>query len=145
VGITISVVQQCQVTLPIQRFTADEVTVTVSSHRPGVAAQVLIGANLNSQDGTYQGPTTAVGQGQLTATDSQVHAHFVVLPAAGWPVLGVGAVATWEDGAAESAALTYEQLACDPLIWWQWLTRLVAVVARPFFPKTSPTPPRGSA
>jgi hypothetical protein len=39
VGITISVKQQCQPALPLQAFTADEVAVTVSSHRPGVAAQ----------------------------------------------------------------------------------------------------------
>ena len=105
---------------------------TVTSQRPGVAAQVLIGANFNSQDGSYQGSTTTVGQGQFTASGSDVEARFVVLPAAGWPVLGVGAVATWEDGAPESAALTYEQLACDPLIWWQWLIRLLAVLTRPF-------------
>jgi hypothetical protein len=144
VGITISVTQQCQTALPLQRFTADEVIVTVSSHRPGVAAQVLIAANFNSPDGSYQGPTTVVGQGQFTATGSEVDARFVVLPAAGWPVLGVGAVATWEDGAPESAGLTYEQLACDPLIWWQWLIRLLAVAARPFASRTSPAPPRGS-
>ncbi len=133
-GITISVAQECQPALPLQKFTADEVTVTVTSDRPGVGAQVLIGANFNSPDGSYQGPTTAVGQGQFTATDSQVDARFVVLPAAGWPVLGVGAVATWDDGAPEGAALTYELLVCDPLIWWKWLIRLLAVVARPFRP-----------
>ena len=65
-GITIAVTQQCQATLPLAGFTADEVTVTVTSHRPGVAAQVSIGANLNSPDGSYQGPTTTVGQGQFT-------------------------------------------------------------------------------
>jgi hypothetical protein len=32
----------------------------------------------------------------------------------GFPVLGVGAVADWADG-AHSATLTYEQIACDPL------------------------------
>ena len=47
-GITIAVTQECQTTLPLAGFTADEVTVTVTSHRPGVAAQVSIGANLNS-------------------------------------------------------------------------------------------------
>jgi hypothetical protein len=144
VGITLSVTQQCQAALPLQKLTADEVSVTVSSQRPGVAAQVLIAANLNSQDGSYQGPTTTVGQGQFTATGSQVEARFVVLPAAGWPVLGVGAVATWEDGTPESAALSYEQLACDPLIWWLWLVRVLAGLARPFARRTSPAPPRGS-
>jgi hypothetical protein len=131
-GITISVAQECQTALPLQRFAADEVTVTVTSQRPGVAGQVVIGANFNSPDGSYQGPTTNVGQGEFTASSSAVEARFVVLPAAGWPVLGVGASATWEDGAPDGAALTYELLACDPLIWWQWLIRLLAVVARPF-------------
>jgi hypothetical protein len=36
--------------------------------RPGVAARVTIVANLNSPDGSYQGPTTIVGQGQFSAT-----------------------------------------------------------------------------
>jgi hypothetical protein len=144
VGITISVTQECQTALPLQRFSADEVSVTVTSERPGVAAQVLIAANFNSPDGSYQGPTTMVGQGQFTATDSQVEARFVVLPAAGWPVLGVGAVATWEDGAPEGAALTYELLLCDPLIWWQWLIRLLVIVARPFRPRSSRARLRGS-
>jgi hypothetical protein len=144
-AITISVTQQCQIALPLPNYAPDEVTVTVTSHRPGVAAQVSIAANFNSPDGSYQGPTTTVGQGQFTATSSHVHAGFVVLPAAGWPVLGVGAVATWEDGAPESAALTYEQLACDPWIWWQWLIRVLAVVVGPFAPRTHPVSPRGSS
>src|SRR5262249_38861061 len=79
-GITITVTQECQVALPLSGSRADEVTVTVTSQRPGVAAQVNIGANLNSPDGSYQGPTTTVGQGQFTATDSEVQAGFVVLP-----------------------------------------------------------------
>ena len=62
-GITVDVTQQCQVALPVSGFSPDEVTVTVTSHRPGVAAQVTIGANLNSPDGSYQGPTTTVGNG----------------------------------------------------------------------------------
>ena len=33
-----------------------EVTVIVTSHGTGVAAQVPIGANLNSPDGSYRGP-----------------------------------------------------------------------------------------
>src|SRR5437763_16771700 len=104
-GITISVAQQCQVALPLAGLTPGEVTVTVTSHRPGVAAQVTIGANLNSPDGSYQGPTTTVGTGQFTATSSQVQAGFVVLPAAGWPVLGAGAEATWPDGAPQMLAV----------------------------------------
>lgn len=131
-GITITVAQQCQVTLPLSSVPADEVTVTVTSHRPGVAAQLSIGANLNSADGSYQGPTITVGQGQFTATGSQVQAGFVVLPAAGWPVLGVGAEATWADGTAQSLALTYVELECNPLVWWRWLIRILAILTRPF-------------
>jgi hypothetical protein len=131
-GITITVTQQCQVALPLSGSRADEVTVTVTSQRPGVAAQVTVGANLNSPDGSYQGPTTTVGQGQFTATDSEVQAGFVVLPAAGWPVLGVGADATWADGTAQSFALTYVELQCDPLVWWRWVIRVLAVLSSPF-------------
>jgi len=131
-GITIDITQQCQKTLPVSALSADEVTVTVTSHRPGVAAQVTIGANLNSPDGSYQGPTTTIGTGQFTAASTQVQSGFVVLPAAGWPVLGVGAEATWADGAPQSFALNYWQLDCDPLVWWQWLIRIIAIVTRPF-------------
>lgn len=141
-GITVDITQQCQVALPVSAFSPDEVTVTVTSHRPGVAAQVTIGANLNSPDGSYQGPTTTVGTGQFTATSSQVQAGFVVLPAAGWPVLGVGAEAIWEDGAPQSFALNYWQLECDPLVWWQWLIRILAIVTRPFSARPSRIPHR---
>jgi len=141
-GITIDITQQCQVALPVSAFSPDEITVTVTSHRPGAAAQVTIGANLNSPDGSYQGPTTTVGTGQFTATSSQVQAGFVVLPAAGWPILGVGAEATWEDGAPERFALNYWRLECDPLVWWQWLIRILAIVTRPFPARTSRMPHR---
>jgi hypothetical protein len=143
-GITIAVTQQCQTTLPLAGFTADEVTVTVTSHRPGVAAQVSIGANLNSSDGSYQGPTTTVGHGQFTAAArSRVRAGFAVLPS-GWPVLGVGAEAIWEDGAPHSIALAYEQLACDPWVWWRWPVRILDLLTRPFLAGISSMPPRGS-
>lgn len=131
-GITISVAQQCQIALPLPSFKADEVTVTVTSHRPGVSGQVTVGANFNSLDGSYQGPTATVGQGQFTAASPHVKVSFVVLPAAGWPLLGAGAVATWADGAPESATLTYAELACDPLVWWGWLIRVIAFVTSPF-------------
>ena len=142
-GITITITQQCQVALSLAGLTPDEVTVTVTSHRPGVAAQVTIAANFNSLDGSYQGPTTTVGQGQFTARRSRVHAGFVVLPS-GWPVLGVGAVATWQDGAPEDAALTYEQIACDPWVWWRRLIPVLDTLTRPFVPGSSPIPPRNS-
>ena len=142
-GITITVEQQCQVALPLLNFTADEVTVTVTSHRPGVAAQVTVGANFNSQDGSYQGPTTTVGQGQFTPADSRVQVGFVVLPS-GWPVLGVGAQATWADGASPGEALTYVGIACDPWVWWRWLFRALGVLTRPFSAWISSRPPRDS-
>jgi hypothetical protein len=143
-GITIAVTPQCQATLPLAGFTVDEVTVTVTSHRPGVAAQVSIGANLNSLDGSYQGPTTTVGHGQFTAaTRSRVRAGFAVLPS-GWPVLGVGAEAVWEDGAPHSIALVYEQLACDPWVWWRWPIRILDLLTRPFLAGISSLPPRSS-
>ena len=127
-GITISVTQECQVALPSANL-IPEISVTITSNRPGVAAQVTIAANLNSPDGNYQGPTTTVGQGQFTATSSQVNARFVVLPS-GWPVLGVGTEATWEDGAPHGVALTYVQLECDPWVWWRWLIPVLNILTR---------------
>ncbi len=141
-GISISITQQCQTALPLQKFTADEVTVmTVTSQRPGVAAQVLVGANLNSPDGSYHGPTTTVGEGQFTATGSDIEARFVVLPAAGWPVLGVGAVATWADEAPDGAALTYELLCLRSPDLVEMADPVDRGVARPFGPRTRSTPP----
>lgn len=133
-GITISVTQECQVAVPLASFAPDEVSVTVTSHRPGVAASVRIGANLNSPDGSYQGPTTPVGDGQFTAASSEVRVRFVVLPS-GWSVLGIGAEAVWDDGAPHDVALTYVELACDPWVWWRWLVPLLDRVTRPFAPK----------
>jgi hypothetical protein len=48
--ITISVAQECQVALPAGNR-VPEVSVTITSNRPGVDAQVTIAANLNSPDG----------------------------------------------------------------------------------------------
>jgi hypothetical protein len=90
-GISMTVTQNCQVALPSANRVPE---VTITSNRPGVAAQVSILANLNTPDGSYQGPTKVVGQGQFTATTSTVVAGFVVLPS-GLPALGVGAEATW--------------------------------------------------
>lgn len=70
--ITISVAQECLVALPPRLTMTPVVNVTITSQRPGVAGQVTIGANFNSLDGSYQGPTTNVGQGQFTDTISQV-------------------------------------------------------------------------
>ena len=127
-GITINVMQDCRIALPTgNRFPA--VSVMVASNRPGVAAQVSVAANLNSPDGSYQGPTTVVGQGQFTATASSVLANFIVLPS-GWPVLGVGAEAIWADGAPNSLGLTYVQLECDPWVWWRWLIPVLSILGR---------------
>ena len=45
-GIAINVAQTCQVALPARRNLIPEVSVTITSNRPGVAAQVTIEANL---------------------------------------------------------------------------------------------------
>ena len=71
-GITISVTQECQIALPPRSNLIPAVSVTVTSQRPGMAAQVTIAANFNTPDGSYQGPTTTVGQGQFTATNNAV-------------------------------------------------------------------------
>jgi hypothetical protein len=140
-GITISVAQECQIALPPRSNLIPAVSVTVTSQRPGIGAQVTIAANFNTPDGSYQGPTTTLGQGQFTATISQVQVHFVLLPS-GFPVLGVGAVADWADG-AHSATLTYEQIACDPWVWWRWVTPIIGILSRSFSAVTSAMPLRG--
>jgi len=128
--ISIAVTQECLIALPPRRNRIPLVSVTVTSNRPGIAGQVVIAANFNSVDGNYQGPTTVVGQGQFTATNSQLHARFVLLPS-GFPVLGVGAVVDFADG-VHSGALTYQQIACNPWVWWHWLTPAVGMLRRPF-------------
>ena len=133
--ITIGITQECQVALPSGNI-IPEINVTVTSTRLGIAAQVTIAANLNSPDGSYQGATTTVGHGQFTPASNAIRSGFVVLPS-GWPVLGVGAEATWADGAPHSVALTYVQLGCDPWVWWGWLMPLVDVVSRRFRTKNS--------
>jgi hypothetical protein len=140
-GITISVTQECQIALPPQNNRIPAVSVTVTSQRPGMAAQVTIAANFNTPDGSYQGPTTRVGQGQFTATDSLVQARFILLPS-GFPLLGVGAFADWADG-TQSGTLTYEQIACDPWVWWGWLTPVVGILSRPLSAIARLMPPRG--
>jgi hypothetical protein len=126
--ITISVAQECLIALPTRPTRTPVVSVTITSQRPGVPAQVSIGANFNSTDGSYQGPTTAVGQGEFTDTNSQVHARFVLMPS-GFPVLGVGASADYADG-VHSGTLTYQQIACNPWVWWQWLTPVAGPLSR---------------
>jgi hypothetical protein len=126
--ISISVTQECLIALPPRRSRIPLVSVTVTSNRVGVAGQVTIGANFNSQDGSYQGPTTTVGQGQFTATSSEVHVRFVLLPS-GFPVVGVGAVVDYADG-AHGGALTYQKIACNPWVWWNWLTPVAGVLSR---------------
>ena len=57
-SITTTITQECVVALPRASYSPDLVTITVTSLRPGVAGHVTVGANLNSPDGSYQGPTT---------------------------------------------------------------------------------------
>jgi hypothetical protein len=123
-GIDISVTQQCQLVLPPTALSADEVTVTVTSGRAGATGKVSVGANFNSTDGSYQGPTHPVGSGQFTASNPVVQVRFVVLDP-GFPILGVGAQAEWDDGTPVSYALTYAQLHCRLPIWWRWLIRAI--------------------
>jgi hypothetical protein len=127
------------IALPPRRSRIPEVSVTISSNRPGVAAQVSIAANFNSLDGSYQGPTTMVGTGQFTTTNSQVTSRFILLPS-GFPLVGVGAVADWADG-EHSVTLTYEQIACNPWVWWGWLSTIAGVLSQPFSRNTA-DPPR---
>jgi hypothetical protein len=130
-GITLGVTQQCQVALPLWdsplwSFKPSEINVTVSSNRPGVAAKVTVAANLNSLDLNYQGSPITVGHGEFTATSGHIYAGFVGLRPAGWPLIGVGAFATWQDGAPDSVDLTYLLLECEPGFLSQWLLRVLA-------------------
>jgi hypothetical protein len=137
-GISISFTQSCVTPIPLRHgYVADQVNVVVMSDRPGQPGQVIIAANLNSQDLSYQGPTWTVGEGEFTATTAQLQASFVLLPTGGLPVLGVGAQATWQDGTPDSAALTYAEIGCRPPAWWQWLIRIVAITSRSFESKAS--------
>jgi hypothetical protein len=89
-----------------------EVNVTVTSQCPGVSAQVIVSANFNTPDGSYQVPRL-LSEAASSPPLSRKSRSVSPLPS-GFPVLGVGAVADWADG-AHSATLTYEQIACDPL------------------------------
>jgi hypothetical protein len=97
-----------------------------------VAGHVRVYANLNTPNGSYQGPTTKVGENDFSATSSEVSIRFVVLPWTGVPVLGFGAVVDWVDGAPQSLTLDYVLLACNPWVWWWWPTRVFDVLTRPF-------------
>jgi hypothetical protein len=77
--------QECVVAVPRASYSPNLVTITVTSHRPGVAGHVTVGANLNSRYFSYQGPTTTVGHAEFTAAISQVVVRFVVLPWTGFP------------------------------------------------------------
>jgi len=127
-GITLTLTQECQVALPSGNK-IPEVRVTVTSNRPGVAAQINVYANVNSPDGNYQGPTRLVGTGQFTATSSQVEIGFIVQPS-GFPVLGVGSEAIWADGEPHSLTLGYWQIACNPWVWWNWFVPVAGVFTR---------------
>ncbi|MEW9838684.1 hypothetical protein [Mesorhizobium marinum] len=126
--ITINAVQECVVALPPRATMTPVVDVIVISQHPGIAGTVSIGANFNSPDGSYQGPTTIVGQGQFTETISEVRARFVLLPS-GFPVVGIGAVADYADG-VHSVTLTYQQIACNPWVWWRWLSPVAGTLSQ---------------
>jgi|SRR5271166_462745 len=128
--IATNITQECVVALPRANYSPDLVTVTVNSFRPGVAGHVTVGANLNSRDFSYQGPTTTVGHGEFTAMTSQIVVRFVVLPWAGFPVLGFDAQVDWADGAPQSITLDYVLLECNPWVWWQWPARFIDLLTR---------------
>jgi hypothetical protein len=121
--ITTTISQECVVAVPRASYSPNLVTITVTSHRPGVAGHVTVGANLNSRDFSYQGPTTTVGHAEFTAAISQVVVRFVVLPWTGFPVLGFDAQVDWLDGAPESITLDYVLLECNPWVWWWFPSR----------------------
>ena len=107
-----------------------EVSVTVTSQRPGVAGQVTIASNFNTPDGSYQ-----VIRQRSAKSSSRIRAHksisaFILLPS-GFSVLGVGAVADYADG-VHSGALIYEQIACNPWVWWSWLNPVAGILSRVF-------------
>jgi hypothetical protein len=131
-GIPTTITQECVVALPRATYSPDLVTITVTSLRPGIAGHVTVGANLNSPDGSYQGPTTTVGHGEFTATTSQVVVRFVVLPWAGFPVLGFDAQVDWADGAPQSITLDSVLLECNPWVWWWWPSRFIDVLTGTF-------------
>jgi hypothetical protein len=130
--ITTTISQECVVALPRASYSPNLITITVTSHRPGVAGHVTVGANLNSRDLSYQGPTTTVGHGELTAASSQVTVRFVVLPWTGFPVLGFDGQVEWSDGAPQSITLDYVLLECDPWVWWWWPSRALDLLTHPF-------------
>jgi hypothetical protein len=130
--ITTTISQECVVALPRASYSPNLITITVTSHRPGVAGHVTVGANLNSRDFSYQGPTTTVGHGELTAASSQVIVRFVVLPWTGFPVLGFDGQVDWSDGAPQSITLDYVLLECNPWVWWWWPSRVLDLLTHPF-------------
>ena len=71
-GVTItSVAQSCfQIQVPWlpRPVTLRRITVTATSHRPGAPAAVAFGYNLNSADGSYQGPTSVAGSEGTTGS-----------------------------------------------------------------------------
>jgi hypothetical protein len=143
-GITTSISQECVVALPRSSYSPNLVTVTVTSLRPGAAGHVRVAANLNTPNGSYQGPTTTVGDGDFTATNSQVIVRFVVLPWAGFPVLGFGGVADWTDGTPQSLTLDYVLLECNPWVWWGWPARILNALTSPFSRSSSTSPGSGT-
>jgi hypothetical protein len=130
--ITTTISQECMGAVPRASYSPNLVTITVTSHRPGVAGHVTVGANLNRQDFSYQGPTTTVGHAEFTGAISQVTVRFVVLPWTGFPVLGFDAEVDWSDGAPQSITLDYVLLECNPWVWWWLPIRALNLLIHPF-------------
>jgi hypothetical protein len=137
-GIRTTLSQDCVIALPPSSYSPNLVTVTVTSLRPGVAGHVTVLVNLNSRDASYQGPTINVGEGDFTATNSQVIVRFVVLPWVGLPMLGYGGVADWADG-TRSLTLNYVLFECNPWTWWAWPARILNALTGPFSRRSSST------
>ncbi len=108
-----SIKQRCvTVTVNGKRVTFDRVTVTAASGRKHAAATVSFEYNLNSADGSYQGPASQFAVGHFTKKRGTATAT-LRLPQPAYPVLGLSAAAVWADGRPTSYALDYKKiLAC---------------------------------
>lgn len=103
--------QQCTVVRRAgKKVTVDRVTVTAVSGRPGVRAVLDFAYNLNSADGTYQGPAKRFAVRHFTKPKGKTSAWFSLAKTA-WPIMGLSVEATWSDGAAPSIDLTYVKVA----------------------------------
>ena len=100
-GITISVTQECQIALPPQNNLIPAVSVTVTSQRPGMAAQVVIGANFN----TRTGATRVLRQGSDRASSPPPTRSSKPVSSFCPPAFPCSASAPWPIGRTERKAL----------------------------------------